>query len=542
MEKENREDAENETRGRRRTRSKERKRRHRGIGFFLCVFLLLLQIAVSVIMCLEVYQLGLLPDRYLGVVILVLLLMAGIEIGLILQHSRAAYAIAGVFAVCFTFCLSMGTVYARKTDETLQSISATTTTTQLDEVLVTVLADSGIDSLDELAGRVVGIQASLDRDNTDTTIESLSSQLDDNLTVEEYNGIADMVQALYDGGCEAIVYNEAYQEMITDSFETFEEDVVILNTYTYTTTVEVEADTDNIRENFELEEEPFIVYLSGIDKAGDVSVTSRSDVNILAVVNPATRQILLVTTPRDYYVSLPFEGDCMDKLTHAGIYGIDCSIETLENLYEISVDYYLRVNFTGFVDIVDALGGVSVYSEQAFTSEVGNYDFVVGYNEVDGDMALGFVRERHSFTDGDYQRARNQMAMIEAIVEKATSPSILTSYTSVLESLEGSFTTDMTTDDIATLVKMCLEDDSAWNIETYSVTGTSARMSTYSMGSQQLYVILQDEESIAEAQDLIQRVWDGEIIDLETETEEGSSEESSEALETSSEAILSNAS
>ncbi|MCD8076830.1 MAG: LCP family protein [Lachnospiraceae bacterium] len=527
MEKENRDENGNETRSRRRTRSRERMRKRRGIGFFLCVFLLLLQIAVSVVLCVEVYQLGLLPDRYLGVVILVLLLMVGIEIGLILQRSRAAYVIAGVFAVCFTFCLSMGTVYARKTDETLQSISATTTT-QLDEVLVAVLADSNISSLEELTGSVVGIQASLDRDNTDTTIESLRSLLDDDLTVEEYNGIADMVQALYDGGCEAIVYNEAYQEMITDSFETFEEDVVVLNTYTYTTTVEIETDTDNIRENFELEEEPFIVYLSGIDKAGDVSVTSRSDVNILAVVNPATRQILLLTTPRDYYVSLPFEGDCMDKLTHAGIYGIDCSIETLENLYDISVDYYLRVNFTGFVDIVDALGGVSVYSEQAFTSEVGNYDFVVGYNEVDGDMALGFVRERHSFTDGDYQRARNQMAMIEAIVEKATSPAILTSYTSVLESIEGSFTTDMTTDDIATLVKMCLEDDSAWNIETFSVTGTSARKSTYSMGSRQLYVILQDEESVAEAQTLIQQVWNGEILDLETETEEETSESSSE--------------
>jgi LCP family protein required for cell wall assembly len=230
------------------------------------------------------------------------------------------------------------------------------------------------------------------------------------------------------------------------------------------------------------------------------------------VINPTSKQILLVTTPRDYYVQLPVVGNAYDKLTHAGIYGINASIETLEQLYGIDISYYVRMNFTGFMNIVDALGGVDVYSSKNFTGEVYGYHFDEGYNHVDGRQALSFVRERHSFADGDFQRQRNQMEMIKAIVKKIASPSILTTYTALLSSLADSFATDMPADKIGELVKMQLADGGDWNIQSYGVSGKGARRSTFSMGSRSLYVALQDPDSVAHAKELIDRVFAGDKL------------------------------
>ena len=183
-------------------------------------------------------------------------------------------------------------------------------------------------------------------------------------------------------------------------------------------------------------QEPFVVYLSGVDTRGELTENARSDVNILAVVNPVTKRVALVNTPRDYYVDLAGT-DSKDKLTHAGLYGVETSMETLGNLYGIEVDHYVRINFAGFMDIVDALGGVDVYSDYTFTSvgSPGYYDptdFVEGWNHLDGPAALAFARERHAFATGDIQRGINQMKVINAMLEKIKSPALLTSYSRLL--------------------------------------------------------------------------------------------------------------
>ena len=508
----------------RKRRKKRRKKKNKAItifGMLICTLIMLIQVAAGVLLCMELYTLDMLPVRYLAVIGVVVFIMACIQIGLIVQKGLTSNIISALLGVCFIGVMTLGIVYAQKTALTLQSISSKKVTTTLDEVSIAVLNTSDYQTLDDLAGCSFAVQSSVDRTNTDLTLESLGDLFADNMTVVEYNGIYDMVEALYTGTNQAIVFNEAYRDLITDSFETFEDDVRIVNTYTYTSTVvmEEEEEEEEFTVNVALQD-PFILYFSGIDTYGDVATKSRSDVNIIAAINPKTRQILLVTTPRDYYVELALDGNPLDKLTHAGIYGVDCSIKTLENLYGININYYMRMNFTGFMDIVDALGGVDVYSEKDFTGEVGNYSFTVGVNHVDGKQALCFVRERHTFVDGDAQRARNQMAMIKAVVEKATSPSILTSYTEVLESISNSFVTSLKSNDISTLVKMQLDDNRAWTINSYSTLGTGARRTTYSMGSQSLYVALQNEDSIAEASSLIQKVLDGEEIDLDSESEE----------------------
>ena len=263
----------------------------------------------------------------------------------------------------------------------------------------------------------------------------------------------------------------------------------------------------------DVSEEPFTIYVSGNDSYGEVTLEEgRSDVNILLTVNPNTRQILMTTTPRDYYVELPFGEGCWDKLTHAGNYGIDCSMQTLERLYDVEIDYYLRVNFSGFESIVDALGGVEVYSDYAFTSLHSGYYFDVGYNSVDGAEALAFVRERYAFEEGDVQRGKNQMAMIRAIMDKATSPAVIPGYLSLMDSVSDSFITNMPKGSISDLVKMQLNEGGSWNIVSSSVNGYVSEAYTYSDSSQLLSVMMQDEASVQHASELIEKCENGEVL------------------------------
>ena len=261
--------------------------------------------------------------------------------------------------------------------------------------------------------------------------------------------------------------------------------------------------------------EPFVVYLSGVDNRGELTENARSDVNILAVVNPSTKRVALINTPRDYYVDLAGTNS-KDKLTHAGLYGVETSMATLGNLYGVSVDHYIRINFAGFINIVDALGGVDVYSDQAFTSvgSPGYYDpttFAEGWNHLDGKSALAFARERHAFKTGDIQRGINQMKVIDAMVEKLKSPALLMSFSKLMDAMADCFVTSLSQEQISALVRMQLSDLSSWDIQSYSVTGTGAKSSKcYSAKGQSLYVMKPDENSVNEAKALVAAVLGGE--------------------------------
>lgn len=267
--------------------------------------------------------------------------------------------------------------------------------------------------------------------------------------------------------------------------------------------------------------EPFVIYLSGVDTRGELTEKARSDVNILAVVNPKTKQVALINTPRDYYVDLAGT-DSKDKLTHAGLYGVENSMETLGNLYGIEVDHYIRINFAGFMTIVDALGGVDVYSDQAFTSvgSPGYYDpttFVEGWNHLDGQAALAFARERKAFATGDVQRGINQMKVIDAMLNKIKSPTLLMSFSKLMEAASDCFVTSFSQDQISALVRMQLSDFAEWSIESYTATGTNAKSTQcYSAKGQSLYVMKPDTDSVNEAKALIATVLGGEEMVSDT--------------------------
>ena len=261
--------------------------------------------------------------------------------------------------------------------------------------------------------------------------------------------------------------------------------------------------------------EPFVIYLSGVDTRGELTENARSDVNILAAVNPVTKRVALVNTPRDYYVDLAGTSS-KDKLTHAGLYGVETSMETLGNLYGVNVDHYIRINFAGFISIIDALGGVDVYSDQAFTSvgSPGYYDpttFVEGWNHLDGKSALAFARERHAFASGDIQRGINQMKVIDAMLNKIKSPALLMGFSKIMDAASDCFVTSLSQEQISALVRMQLASLSDWDIQSYAVTGTSGKSSQcYSAKGQSLYVMKPDENSINQAKELIASVLGGE--------------------------------
>ena len=261
--------------------------------------------------------------------------------------------------------------------------------------------------------------------------------------------------------------------------------------------------------------EPFVIYLSGVDTRGELTENARSDVNILAAVNPVTKRVALINTPRDYYVDLAGT-DSKDKLTHAGLYGVETSMATLGNLYGVNVDHYIRINFAGFISIIDALGGVDVYSDQAFTSvgSPGYYDpttFVEGWNHLDGKAALAFARERHAFASGDIQRGINQMKVIDAMLNKIKSPALLMGFSKIMDAASDCFVTDFSQEQISALVRMQLSDFADWDIQSYTVTGSSSTSTKcYSAKGQKLYVMKPDEAAVSKAKEMIASVLGGE--------------------------------
>ena len=297
-----------------------------------------------------------------------------------------------------------------------------------------------------------------------------------------------------------IFLNNTNYEMLCDEIDGFDKKTKIIYT------VSVDISSGDIAKRIDVTKDPFNIYISGIDTYGSIDRVSRSDVNIIMTVNPKTKEILLTSIPRDMYVTLHSYG-AKDKLTHTGIYGIEETVTTAEDWLGIDINYYIRVNFTTLMDIVDVIGGVDVESEYAFSSSVSDYSYVKGTNHLEGEAALYFARERKSLDGGDNERVKNQQRVLKGIINKVTtSPVILTRYTKLLGAVGDKMQTNLKDSDISALVKQQLDDLGGWSIESQSIKGKGTYASTYSMGSMELYVAIPDEKSVAAAQKAVNKV------------------------------------
>ena len=377
------------------------------------------------------------------------------------------------------------------------------------EIGVFVRIEDKASVIGDIADYTFGILDVLDRKSTDFSINKIVENLGSEIDTQEYIDIAKLMDALISTKeIDAIILNKSLLNLL-DEFEEHQEDLIKIKEI-FTIRIDSNTNIDNIEKPVDKHnDDVFTAYISGIDCYGSVSNRSRSDANVIATVNIKTGQILLVSTPRDYYVPLSISNGIPDKLTHAGIYGVEVSKETHEMLYDIDIDYYFKVNFDGFKNIIDALGGITVYSEY-YIKKNNNVQFQKGYNELNGELALTFARARKQVTGGARQRAKNHMAVIEGVINKATSPAIITNYKSVLNSATNAFETDMPYKMITKLIQNQLKNGTKWNITSYSVDGTGTYRQPYSLGFS-AYVMIPDETTVEKAKDLMAAVRNGEI-------------------------------
>ena len=468
------------------------KRKKHIVGKVICI----LQLIISIVLGAFLFSMKLLPTKFMLAVIVILLALFGFCFTWQFA-GKIPRILSTILSVILCASLALGTVYLQKANQLMADVGGATYKT--DNMIVVVKADDPAETLEDAANYRFGIQTTLDQNNNNLMIEDMEATLGRELMLIEHATIQEEAQALLDGKVEAIIYNEGFSGLIEDEIEDYSEQIKILYQYGIDTVIEDEDEDEKDVSK------PFNVYISGIDVSGAITKNSRSDVNIVMTVNPITKQIVLTTTPRDYYVEFPgITGGQKDKLTHAGIYGVDVSMATLEELYDTDIDYYARVNFTSLIKIVDALGGVDVDSEVAFS--VAGYNFTKGVNHMNGEQALAFSRERHSFEDGDRQRGKNQEAVLTAILEKAMSPAILKSADKLIASVSDSVETNMTRDEMAQLIRMQLSDGASWQIESQAADGTGSTQKCFSTGNSMLYVMYPDETTVAQITEKLKSV------------------------------------
>lgn len=378
------------------------------------------------------------------------------------------------------------------------------------DVSLVVRKDHPLESVEEITSEtVMGYELAMAKESTDYMLKEMEDQVASQPQTKEYDNVNAEVSALYAGEVDVIILNESYRNLILEEKENFTEETRVIYSVSYS------EQQKNISRKINVSEDPFLVMISGIDTYGEVDTVSRSDVNILAAVDPSTGRILLVSIPRDYYVpiiagtqSIAGRSGSMDKLTHSGLFGAECTVRTVENLFDAEINYYVKVNFSGVVEIIDALGGITVQSDYAFDG------FQAGSNELNGEQALSFARNRYAFEDGDRQRGKNQMRVIEGVVAKVSGLSLDYDYGALINAVSSSIEMNFSDQEVKQLIQLQVTRHPAWTVESISVTGTDGTDYSYFYGSD-LYVMYPDEASVDAAKEKIR-----EILGIEQEQEQ----------------------
>ena len=452
--------------------------------------ILIIYLIITLFMLGTVISMNVLPNKYLIPLLIGYVFITGL-LGLFVWKNNFRNWLKIVSDIIFVIIITIsgfGLYYLNSTFTLLDDIKVEDY--QIVDYYVLVLKDSEVQKLDDLEGHALGTY-----ETTDKTYKKALKKLEDKVSIKEksYETYLSEAEALMKKEVDSIFVSAVTMQMINESIENFENDVRILDTISIKIKSSVKVkDADVTKESFN-------IYISGNDIYGNILSVSRSDVNIIATVNPNTHKILLTTVPRDFYVQLHGTSGYRDKLTHAGVYGIDMSVSTMEDLLDLDINYYMRVNFTSLMKLVDAIGGVDVESDYSFRATSGER-FVKGINHLNGKQALAFSRERKAFSDGDRQRGKNQQKVIIAILNKTlSSTTLITKYTDILDSLGGSFQTNMPTSKIYNLVNMQLDKMPTWTFESISVNGKGSNDFTYTYPNQKLYVMVPDMNTVNEA-------------------------------------------
>lgn len=481
--------------------SKRKNSKFKKTVILLGLLLFVIVLAEAVILGLKIFNMNVLPTKYLlllgGGIVFVLFLI------ILLTFMKKSPVVLRIFGVLIELaCIAgftIGILYLKKTVDFLNNMK--NKLYQTEEYYLVTLKDSTLSSIDDIKNLEVGTyKDEINGNYNNAVIDMLDKQ---SILIYEYDDYLAAAQALIDKKVQVIFISAVYKVEVEDQIEKFYDDTKII----HTESLKIEA--ADIAKEVSVSKESFNIFISGIDSYGDISTTARSDVNMVVTVNPDTKEVLLTSIPRDYYVQLHGTTGNRDKLTHAGMYGVKMSVTTVEDLLGIDINYYVRVNFTTVKTLVNAIGGIEVNSPAKFTSKVNkNCTYKKGLNKVKGACALAFARERYAFEEGDNQRIKNQQEVIRAIVDKALqSKTIVSKYSKILESLGGSIETNMGNDKIYELIKMQLATMPTWDIQNQSLTGYDAYDYTYSLGHYEVYVMEPNLESVSSAKAKIKKVF-----------------------------------
>lgn len=497
-----------------------RQENKKSIGFM--IFAIILSVILVIFtggLVYQIFKLQILPDNILIPIILVLILLTLIFVLLInfSAHGLVSKILCSLMVVALSAVYGLGNYYLYSTNTTLETVTDQGNKAK-NTVSVVVLNSSGLENVNSLEGSKLGVLKTI---GNEATKKSLTDLKKNNVTYTKktYDNMLGMLKALYDGEVDAIVLNEAYRSNVSDleDYANFNNDTKVIHKTVYYT-----KENSSSLAVSDITSKPFNILISGNDSFGSLDENSRSDVDMLVTINPVTSTILLTSIPRDSYVKevcndYACNYGVYDKLTHTGIYGVDTTKDTIENLLDIDINYVYRVNFTSMIDIVDALGGVDVTVPEGMAVSKfytnSNLEGVhEGENHLDGKRALAYSRERKAYLDGDLQRARNQQQVLQAMFKKATSPEIIKNYTSLLKALIGAFDTNMTTKEITSFIKYQIQAKPSWKFEQFVLKGDNDLRMSAELGNEVSVVILYDSY-INIAHDKIQAVLDGQSSD-----------------------------
>lgn len=481
----------------------KKKKLGKGIKITSAIFFVLYLIAACY-SCINIFSKGLLPDKYLypciAVVSVISLLFALITFSN--KCKKVAKTLCIVFETLLTAVFVFACINAGNVFDFLEIIKAGGY--QIEEFYIIVKADSEYQTIDDLNSKTLATYNDPAKSYADA-MEKINS-LSLSLVTTSYSNFLEASTSLLEGNSDSLLLKAPLLEIVSESIPNLKsENIRIIHT------IEVKTPINSEVSNINVKDEPFNVLITGIDTFGDIATVSRSDVNMVATINPNTHQILLTSIPRDYYVQLHGTEGLKDKLTHSGLYGADMTRQTIEDFMNIKINYFVRINFSTVINVVNAIGGITIYSDAPLLLQPGEEGakecwFDYGDNYTDGYCALRFARERKSYGAGDIHRIQNQQEVLSAIINKVSSDkSILFNYKNLLNSMSGGFQTNIPTEKIYDLINLQLDEMPSWQIERINLTGFEAHEPTYTIPSELLYVFLEDKESINAATDKIRK-------------------------------------
>lgn len=490
----------------------------RSLLVFGCIFLAF-EIASMLLLTYIFIKFPILPDKYWVLYTIVSGLLMCITAVLLLNHrSVGRYVVGVLFSLVISVMYLLAFFMLSKARGTLNNITGgnnnqpVMVTNQL--VIMVRNDDPATDGIKQVIDDNFGCQNTVNYERTKSMINYINTYYQADINVVEYVNYSRLANALLDGSVRAIIVDKNDTKMLEENDEDFYKNVRVLEEIEFSMNITprpvVTTEPKPTVPAEEYPKTPFKVYISGIDVYGEIDKRSRSDVNLIVTVNPETKKVLILTTSRDTYTTIPgITGDQKDKLTHAALYGVDKSIATLEQIYDTKIDYYLRANFSSMEDFIDIIGGIDVYCPQDFVSLHTKDVYTEGIMHMDGKLALEFVRERYAFPDGDRQRGRNQIAVLKLMIEKMMSPVLLTKFSEIMDVVDGNFQTDMSMDLLTSLVRMQLDNPAQWSIETYAVDCHGDHQMCFSYDAKPLYVSILSEESLEEAKTKMEDIMQG---------------------------------